>query len=242
MIYQKKEAPLLIMPIINIQGKAYCIDEDGFIEDFHEWDEQFAEHMAPRFAIPASLTPRHWDIIYFIRNYYLEKGICPLVYHTCKYNHLRIRELKELFPSGYLRGACRLAGITYAQGYHGSTGKPVAQKPVSGTEDKREKTPKKPPRAKKTYEVDAHGFLIDPDGWDEQFAIHKAIELKMPMPLTEQHWRIIDFLRNQYTANGVVPVVYDICEAFKLEIEDLETLFPDGYHRGAVKLAGLRIL
>ena len=40
----------------------------------------------------------------------------------------------------------------------------------------------------------------------------------------------------------VVPTVYEACADNGLELEDLEQLFSDGYHRGAVKLAGLRAL
>ena len=32
-------------------------------------------------------------------------------------NRLRLRELQKLFHAGYLRGACKLAGITYMEGY-----------------------------------------------------------------------------------------------------------------------------
>jgi sulfur relay (sulfurtransferase) DsrC/TusE family protein len=41
---------------------------------------------------------------------------------------------------------------------------------------------------------------------------------------------------------GVVPTVYETFVANSLELEDLERLFPDGYQRDAVKLAGLRVL
>jgi tRNA 2-thiouridine synthesizing protein E len=35
--------------------------------------------------------------------------------------------------------------------------------------------------------------------------------------------------------------VTETCEANDLDIDELEQLFPDGYHRGAVKIAGLRL-
>jgi tRNA 2-thiouridine synthesizing protein E len=37
------------------------------------------------------------------------------------------------------------------------------------------------------------------------------------------------------------PSVTETCEVNDLDIEELEQLFPDGYHRGAVKIAGLRL-
>ena len=35
---------------------------------------------------------------------------------------------------------------------------------------------------------------------------------------------------------------YETCADNEVEIEDLERLFPDGYHRGAVKISGLRVI
>jgi len=59
--------------------------------------------------------------------------------------------------------------------------------------------------------------------------------------LTQKHWSIIRFLREQFQKTGAVPTVHQTCEAFKIEIEELGELFPDGYNRGAVKIAGLRV-
>lgn len=230
------------MKTINIGDKSYRVDEQDFIEDFYDWDEQFAEFMAPRYSVPRELTRRHWDIIYFIRTYYTENGICPLVYHTCRKNQIRVHELSSLFPSGYLRGACRLAGITYKQGFHSGTGTPAASRlKKTANPGRTEEIPRSSGNGK-TYVVNAQGFLVDADNWDEQFSVHKAAEMKMPNPLSDEHWRIIYYLRNHYSAKGEVPMVYDTCNAFKMDIGKLEVLFPDGYHRGAVKIAGLPVM
>lgn len=105
------------MSIQTIKGKAYQVDSQGFLVDFNDWDEDFAQGTAPKVKIIHGLTKEHWDIIYFVHNSFKEHGKCPLVYHTCRKNGLRIKELKSLFPTGYLRGTCRLAGITYKAGY-----------------------------------------------------------------------------------------------------------------------------
>ncbi len=59
--------------------------------------------------------------------------------------------------------------------------------------------------------------------------------------LTDRHWQVIRFLRQSHEKNNLVPTVYETCEANKMDLEELERLFPDGYHRGAVKIAGLRV-
>lgn len=51
----------------------------------------------------------------------------------------------------------------------------------------------------------------------------------------------INIFCDQFKTIAIVPTVYETCETFGIEIEELEQLFPDGYHRGAVKIAGLRV-
>jgi TusE/DsrC/DsvC family sulfur relay protein len=94
----------------------------------------------------------------------------------------------------------------------------------------------------KNYEVDSKGFLVGFDQWDEQYAIYRAYDTKVNGgKLTKRHWQIIRFLRESYAYNHDVPTVYETCDANHIDIEELEKLFPDGYHRGAVKIAGLKI-
>ena len=97
-------------------------------------------------------------------------------------------------------------------------------------------------RKGKEFEVDTDGFLVDPEKWDEHYAGHRAYEMKIPGgKLDKMHWQIIRFLRSTYHKTGKIPTVTATCEAQNIEIDELEQLFPDGYHRGAVKIAGLRL-
>ena len=218
--------------------RQYRVDGDGFLIDFSDWEEEFVRLTAPKCGITAGLTPRHWAVIRSIRATFDEYGQCPLVYHTCKANGLRLRELQELFPSGYLRGACRLAGVTYKQGFHGSGSLPAAAARPR-VEDEIEVDER---RAEKTYTIDLHGFLVDREQWDEEFATQRARDMKVVGGLTDEHLRILHFLRAHHAEHGVVPTIYQTCAANGLDLDDLERLFPDGYQRGAVKLAGLRVL
>jgi len=209
--------------------KEYDVDEMGFLIEPKDWDENFAEGIALETNIPLGLTDEHWEVIRFIRNEYVSKSECPLVFSVCKNVGISIRELQYLFPAGYERGACKLAGISYRSGI----GSFVKEKDlnIDLVYD-----------ASKLYRIDILGFLVDSDEWDERFAINKAFELKMPQNLTNRHWKIIYYIRNIYKDTGSIPTVYETCENNDLTIEQLEQLFPDGYHRGAVKLAGLRLL
>ena len=225
---------------IHINGRSYTVDENGFLIDFNQWDKSFAENLAMQLSISGGLTAKHWEVIHYIRDWYIQEGICPLVYQTCKMNQLQINQLKELFPTGYRRGACKLAGVTFKYTYPVGMGElsVPAEKYTNGilTKERLQKT--EPPE--KHYMVDVCGFLIDPNNWDEQFAIQKAYELKLPDMLKEKHWQVIHFLRSHFSQKGTVPTVYDTCIFFQMEINELAKLFPDGYHRGAVKIAGLR--
>jgi TusE/DsrC/DsvC family sulfur relay protein len=216
------------MSTFTFGDKSYQLDTEEFLADYNEWDEDFARGMAPKAGIISGLTDDHWKIIRFIRDQFNETGKCPLVYETCRINRLHLQEFKRLFPSGYLRGACKLAGVTYKEGYLNQSGLGDFAESITS------------PPQEKSYEIDGRGFLINPYQWDEEFAAARAYEMKMPK-LTEKHWEVIRFLRSSFEKNNMVPNVYETCEANSIELDELQKLFPDGYHRGAVKIAGLRV-
>lgn len=216
------------MATFDFGNKTYQVDTEEFLTDCNEWDENFARGMAPKVGIISGLSADHWKIIYFIRDSYKKTGKCPLVYETTRINRLHLQELKRLFPAGYLRGACKIAGITYREGYlDQSWVEDFAEQVATGAQEK-------------TYEINLRGFLVNPYQWDKSYAVYRAWEMKMSK-LTDKHWQVIEFLRQSFEKNNIVPTVYETCEANHLEIEELQKLFPDGYHRGAVKIAGLRV-
>jgi TusE/DsrC/DsvC family sulfur relay protein len=220
------------MATISSKGKTYDIDEQGFLIDYNQWDEDFAILMASKLNIPDGLSEKHWNVIIFVRESFFRSATFPTVFDTAKANGLTYRELRHLFPTGYLRGVCLISGITYKDRPMGDYGElsliPAVEK--AGMKQK-----------VKTYLVDQYGFLMKASEWDEDYAIRKAEEMKMPGMLSDKHWQIIHFLREQYKRTGVVPTVYDCCESNNIELEDMEKLFPDGYQRGAVKISGLRV-
>jgi TusE/DsrC/DsvC family sulfur relay protein len=221
------------MATLDYKGKSYELDSEDFLKNFKSWDENFAEGMAQRLGMRKDLTKEQWDVINFVRDRFWSVARCPNIYETCRACGLRLKEMKMFFPAGYLRGACRLAGVSYKEGFAGRTsrwpdiGAAEAVNVIS---------------ADKIYRVDVRGFLDNPDDWDEYYAIHRAFDMKIPGgKLTDKHWQIIKYLRERYEKDKEVPTVYETCEENNIELEELEQLFPDGYHRGAVKIAGLRV-
>lgn len=213
--------------MLTVSGKTYELDATGFLMRSGDWDQGFAEAIAPELGIAGGLTQAHWKVLRFIRDSHRVSGRCPMVYQTCRANGLRLGDLKALFPTGYLRGACKAAGLTYREADLSTSLLPAEAQGQSAVSEA------------KTYRVDPRGFLVDPAEWDEAFSVRLAGDLKMKDGLQEGHWRVIRFLRDAHAKTGAVPTVYETCERLGLELEDLERLFPDGYHRGAVRIAGL---
>jgi tRNA 2-thiouridine synthesizing protein E len=213
---------------IASKGKIYYVNAQGFLLDSNEWDDDFAAGMAEYAEIRTELTEEHWKVIRYLRKALQESGKCPLVYQTCKDNELSLLDLKRLFPTGYLRGACKLAGLSYNDEFSSM---------IRNGQDAPNHQPYR--RVAKNYQVTARGFLLDPFDWDENFAIGKAQELGMNATFRETHWQIIRYLRDYYLNHHVVPTIYQVCEAHAIGLEEMERLFPVGYHRGALKIAGL---
>jgi tRNA 2-thiouridine synthesizing protein E len=91
-------------------GRTYNVDEDGFLQDPAIWDEAVAKDFALAEEI-ADLTPDHWKVINYLRGYYLQFGIAPMVRKVCKETGFKLNQIYELFPSGPAKGACKLAGL-----------------------------------------------------------------------------------------------------------------------------------
>ncbi len=93
-----------------IEGKEVIFDEEGFLLNPESWTETIAETIAMETGLPA-LTDRQWEMIYFLRRFYLDNGRAPLNRDIKKQSGLSLLELERLFPGGIRHGARRLAGL-----------------------------------------------------------------------------------------------------------------------------------
>jgi tRNA 2-thiouridine synthesizing protein E len=98
------------VPTFEVEGKKYDVDEDGFLQEPALWSEDTAKDFAKSESIDA-LTEGHWKVINYIRNYYLQFGIAPMVRKVCKETGYKLSQIYQLFPSGPAKGACKLAGL-----------------------------------------------------------------------------------------------------------------------------------
>jgi tRNA 2-thiouridine synthesizing protein E len=82
------------------------------------------------------------------------------------------------------------------------------------------------------------GFLRDTTDWSREVA--RALALKNDLgPLTDAHFKIIEFVREYYLRAGDGPPVVKIARATGMSAKQICTLFPCGVARGAYRLAGL---
>ena len=103
------------MPL-EAEGTKLAVDFEGYLVDPAQWNEQVAEELARRERIV--LSEEHWAVIRFMREYYEQHHIAPDARHVMK--HLaRVKgagkagrnDLFVLFPYGYVKQACRIAGM-----------------------------------------------------------------------------------------------------------------------------------
>jgi TusE/DsrC/DsvC family sulfur relay protein len=98
------------VPLVNFGGKDLEVDEDGFITDPNLWDEDVAKGFAKEEGI-TELNESHWKVIKYLREYYAQFGIAPMIRKLCKDTGFQLKQIYELFPSGPAKGACKLAGL-----------------------------------------------------------------------------------------------------------------------------------
>jgi dissimilatory sulfite reductase related protein len=98
------------VPTIELNGRTYVVDEDGFLEDPMIWNEQVAADLATTEGVSA-LTENHWKLVNYLRRYYLEFGIAPMIRKLCKETGFKLSEVYDMFPSGPAKGACKVAGL-----------------------------------------------------------------------------------------------------------------------------------
>lgn len=86
------------------------VDQDGFLQEPERWNERIALALASTEGL-ASLSESHWKLIEYIRAYYREFDIAPMIRKMCKETGFSLKQIYELFPSGPAKGACKVAGL-----------------------------------------------------------------------------------------------------------------------------------
>ena len=92
--------------------------------------------------------------------------------------------------------------------------------------------------AGKSVDVNDEGYLLDASQWNKEIAQEIAREADIP-ELTEDHWKVIDFLRKDAEEKGGSPTIRRLKKSGGIDTKLLYSLFPDGPLKKATKIAGL---
>lgn len=92
-------------------------DNEGYVVDPIDWNRELARQMAAEENL--ELTGDYWPILEFMREYWLENRVAPDVRHVVGFlvseqgfdKKTAKRHLFELFPYGYVKQACKIAGM-----------------------------------------------------------------------------------------------------------------------------------
>lgn len=86
-------------------------------------------------------------------------------------------------------------------------------------------------------QFDQDGFMVDPRAWNKDIA--EAIAAKLGITLTERHWIVINFARQEFEATGQPPTLRRITKATPVDTKEIYQLFPGGPAKTASRIAGL---
>ena len=101
---------------LEVNGKTYETDEEGYLSNLSEWTQEVAEALAKSENL--EMTDSHWEVVNFLREYYDEYQIAPAVRVLTKAIGKKLgkdkgnsKYLYELFPYGPAKQACKIAGL-----------------------------------------------------------------------------------------------------------------------------------
>lgn len=103
------------MSTVTYAGADVDVDAEGFMTDPAQWNERVAAAIAADAGI-LELTDRHWLVVDFMRDTYLESGSAPSIRTLGKASGVPIKELYQLFPKGPAKLAAKVAGIPKPRG------------------------------------------------------------------------------------------------------------------------------
>lgn len=105
----------------DFEGETFRVTQLGNLLDLHRWNKHLAYFMAEREGI--KLNDDHWEVLNFLRQFYFEYGITPMVRILMQHmaeelgpDRASKEHLYQLFPKGPSRQGSRIAGLPEPQG------------------------------------------------------------------------------------------------------------------------------
>ena len=102
---------------LQLRTRSVTVDEAGYVVDPEDWSSEFAEIVSTLEGI--ELTDLHWATIEFMRTFLADHGIAADARFVLKFleetqglDKADARKLLfVLYPYGYVKQACKLAGM-----------------------------------------------------------------------------------------------------------------------------------
>ncbi len=93
-------------------------------------------------------------------------------------------------------------------------------------------------KGKIRVDLDNQGYMLDGDQWNDNVARALA-EDEGIVELTEDHWIIIEFLREFQEEHDTAPMIRVLCRETGFTLKRIYELFENGPAKGACRVAGL---
>jgi len=91
------------------------MDAEGFLQKPDQWSQEIGIDIARQVGIDP-ITDRHWRVVRFMRERYLQTGQAPTIRTLGKESGVSTKELYQLFPKGPAKLAARIGGIPKPHG------------------------------------------------------------------------------------------------------------------------------
>ena len=114
----------LMRRVVQVGDRLIDTDTEGYLRNLDDWSAPFAAALARKEGL--TLTPAHWEVIHFLRNYWHEHGVQAQVRVMIRHFTLQWgpelgsnHHLHEMFPvGGPQKQGNRLAGLLRTKGEH----------------------------------------------------------------------------------------------------------------------------
>lgn len=104
------------MTALDFNGRTVPLDKNGYLQNVEDWEPDMVPLLADSENI--ELSDNHWEVIWFVRNFYLEFNTSPAIRALVNAMKQKLGEdkgnsryLHRLFPKGAAKQATKLAGL-----------------------------------------------------------------------------------------------------------------------------------
>lgn len=100
------------MPALELKSKTVIVDNNGYLQQFDDWDEEVANELADKAGV-GKLDPESIAVLKFIREHYRKYNFFPIISSICK----NIHKPKDCVDRKFLNAlvAWKIAGLPHPE-------------------------------------------------------------------------------------------------------------------------------